>query len=249
MTSRTDRQLFCWRGACISQHADQSYHGGAAVSVTSAYENKRRSANKGSLDRYLPACANPFYCRRQSSDVDALSAMTLYDDHFNVLNTPVANYSGRLTLLEFVPDPASQGNGSFIAYGGPMSMDPRSGEPCPENSCFSLYFVYANFNTPAGFNNGATNGQVYSALVSRMIAMAPTPHDNVHLIHRESLQVTMRRVLASRSGPSRSISVRRHRATLLPGVSSQPSLSLRCSKGAPSLSLAEAGASSCCRCA
>ena len=53
MTSRADRQLFCWRGAGISQHADQSYHGGAAVSATSRL-SKRSTAllkNDGSLGR------------------------------------------------------------------------------------------------------------------------------------------------------------------------------------------------------
>ena len=91
--------------------------------------------------------------------------MTLYDDHFNVLNAPVSNFSGRLTLLDFVPDPANA-NGSFIAFGGPMSTSPVDGTPC-NGDCFSLYFVYANFNTPAGFFNGGSNGsssQVYTAL-------------------------------------------------------------------------------------
>lgn len=93
--------------------------------------------------------------------------MTLYDDHFNVLNTPVSNFSGRLTLLDFEPDPASGGNGSFIVYGGQMTTSPVDGTTCPQNNCFSLFYVYANYNTPFGFTNGVSG--VYTAYVRSLL--------------------------------------------------------------------------------
>ena len=112
---------------------------------------------------------------RQSSEANAPSSMTLYDDKFNILNIPVTNYTGRLTILDFVPDPSSGGNRSFVVYGGQMSED-FTGTPCPDNSCFSISFVSANFNTPYGFDNSAS--EVYTGLVgmlNKFISLSQMP--------------------------------------------------------------------------
>lgn len=100
--------------------------------------------------------------------------MTLYDDHFQVLNTPVSNYPGRLTTLAYLTDATGaggDGRGSFIAFGGNSSRDPTSGASCAGGSCLAVYFVYADFSTPAGFSfNGSSSstsgGGVYAPQVS-----------------------------------------------------------------------------------
>jgi hypothetical protein len=103
---------------------------------------------------------------RQTADEFARSNFTLYDDHFRVLNTPVSNFPGRLSLLETLPDPTPGATGSFIAAGGSMFLDPTSGRSCLFDArCLSISFVYADFNTPAGFNAQGIDGRVYTHLV------------------------------------------------------------------------------------
>ena len=107
----------------------------------------------------LPTC-------RQSDTPFAPSTMKLYDEHFNLLDTPVPSFPGRLGVLQY--NPSSDGNASIVVFGGNTETDPTTGGPCLDSFCFAVLFFSADYNTPAGFNS-IESSAVYTAKVSSRV--------------------------------------------------------------------------------
>lgn len=75
----------------------------------------------------------------------------LYDEVFDVIDTPIPAFPGRLVILDFFDDLVDGSTGSHMAFGGQTSISARTGAPCPSLSCVAVYFDYFTANTPVDF--------------------------------------------------------------------------------------------------
>lgn len=60
---------------------------------------------------------------RDSSDFATTSHISIFDSRFNLLSTPVRNYSGSLSFVELQPATYNGGMTTWVVYGGPSGAN------------------------------------------------------------------------------------------------------------------------------
>lgn len=71
---------------------------------------------------------------RDTSDFDTTSHISIFDSRFNLLSTPVRNYSGSLSFVELQPATYNGGLTTWAVYGGPSGANYSA--PIPPDGYF-----------------------------------------------------------------------------------------------------------------
>lgn len=97
---------------------------------------------------------------RDTSDFDTTSHISIFDSRFNLLSTPVHNYSGSLSFVELQPATYNGGLTTWAVYGGPSGANFSAPIPpdgyfpaCGAGGCVALLFIEMDASKPGGLAN------------------------------------------------------------------------------------------------